>query len=78
MDFSKPRVLITGGLGQIGWELCFLLRSKFGDDNVVLSDIKAPKGFFFCHDLNETDLSHLESAPFRYVDVSDVGSISKV
>jgi len=66
IDYTKPRVLITGGLGQIGFELCFLLRSKFGNDNVVLSDIKAPH-----------DHSHAQSVPFCYVDVCDIGSISK-
>lgn len=35
---TRPRVLITGGLGQIGVELARDLRAKYGKENVVLSD----------------------------------------
>lgn len=37
---QSPRILITGGLGQIGVELCELLRAKYGKSNVILSDIR--------------------------------------
>lgn len=37
---GTPRILITGGLGQIGVELCELLRTKYGKSNVILSDIR--------------------------------------
>lgn len=35
---TRPRILITGGLGQIGVELARDLRAKYGRENVVLSD----------------------------------------
>jgi len=39
---APPRVLITGGLGQLGTGLAALLRSKYGTENVILSDIIKP------------------------------------
>ena len=39
------RILITGALGQIGSELVSFLRKKYGNENVVASDIKSvPEG----------------------------------
>ncbi|MDD5016194.1 MAG: L-threonine 3-dehydrogenase [Atribacterota bacterium] len=39
------RILITGALGQIGSELAFFLRQRYGDENIVASDIKpVPEG----------------------------------
>lgn len=35
---AKPRILITGGLGQIGVELTRELRAKYGPENVIVSD----------------------------------------
>lgn len=37
------RILILGSNGQIGTELAIALRGKFGNENVITSDIKAPK-----------------------------------
>lgn len=37
------KILITGALGQIGSELTLKLRESYGMDNVVATDIKAPK-----------------------------------
>ena len=34
---------ITGGLGQLGTGLAKLLRTKYGTDNVILSDIIRPR-----------------------------------
>ena len=34
------RILITGGLGQIGSELACFLRKRYGNENVIASDIK--------------------------------------
>ena len=34
------RILITGALGQIGSELASFLRQRYGNENVVASDIK--------------------------------------
>ena len=38
------RVLITGGLGQLGSELAVALRSQYGENNVVVSDIRPDPG----------------------------------
>jgi len=35
------RILITGALGQIGSELIIFLRKKYGNENVIASDIKS-------------------------------------
>ncbi|XP_044742821.1 L-threonine 3-dehydrogenase, mitochondrial [Chrysoperla carnea] len=40
---DKPKILITGGLGQLGIETAKLLRSLLGNDNVILSDIIKPQ-----------------------------------
>ena len=34
------RILITGALGQIGSELITFLRKRYGNENVISSDIK--------------------------------------
>eukprot|EP00727_Mastigamoeba_balamuthi_P012873 m51a1_g8208 Threonine dehydrogenase (338) ;pseudo; r:57996-59498 len=39
-DGRMPRVLITGCMGQIGVELVPYLRQRYGNDNVVASDIQ--------------------------------------
>ncbi|PWV15764.1 putative L-threonine 3-dehydrogenase [Trypanosoma cruzi] len=39
---AVPRVLITGGLGQIGTDLTLTLREKFGADSVLTSDLVTP------------------------------------
>lgn len=38
------RILITGALGQIGSELITFLRKRYGDENVIASDIKSMSG----------------------------------
>ncbi|KAF6031836.1 TDH [Bugula neritina] len=39
---SAPRVLITGSMGQLGYPLAKKLRARFGNENVVVSDIVKP------------------------------------
>uniref|UniRef100_A0A3P9I1V3 L-threonine 3-dehydrogenase, mitochondrial n=1 Tax=Oryzias latipes TaxID=8090 RepID=A0A3P9I1V3_ORYLA len=56
---ENPRVLITGGLGQLGVGLAEMLRKQYGAENVILSDIKKPPP----HVSN--------SGPFVYADVLD-------
>lgn len=56
---EKPRVLITGGLGQLGVGLAEMLRKQYGTDNVILSDIKKPPPHVF------------RTGPFVYADVLD-------
>nr|KAF6482334.1 hypothetical protein HJG59_017942 [Molossus molossus] len=58
-ETDRPRVLITGGLGQLGVGLANLLRKQFGKDNVILSDIRKPSDRVF------------HSGPFIYSDILD-------
>ncbi|MHC8947643.1 NAD-dependent epimerase/dehydratase family protein [Sphingobacterium hungaricum] len=39
----KESIILLGANGQIGTELAFALRKKFGHENVVTSDIREPK-----------------------------------
>nr|XP_006003046.1 PREDICTED: L-threonine 3-dehydrogenase, mitochondrial-like [Latimeria chalumnae] len=56
-ETDHPRVLITGGLGQLGVGLARLLRKRFGKNSVILSDIRKPpdqvfySGPFICSDI---------------------------
>lgn len=54
------KVIITGALGQIGTELVIKLREKFGNDQVLATDIKRP----------ESD-SVILNGPFEILDVAD-------
>ncbi|XP_060247729.1 L-threonine 3-dehydrogenase, mitochondrial [Meriones unguiculatus] len=58
-EAEPPRVLITGGLGQLGVGLANLLRKRFGKDNVILSDIRKPPDHVF------------HSGPFVYANILD-------
>ncbi|MEM1179584.1 MAG: L-threonine 3-dehydrogenase [Acidobacteriota bacterium] len=61
------RILVTGALGQIGTELVHRLRSTYGADNVVASDIKMPpKG------------SLDAGGPFEYVDCRSEDQLQQV
>ncbi|KAM9766913.1 L-threonine 3-dehydrogenase, mitochondrial-like [Menidia menidia] len=62
-EADRPKILITGGLGQLGVGLATLLRRQFGKDNVILSDIRKPP-------------SHVcENGPFIFSDVLDDKSL---
>ncbi len=61
------KIFLTGALGQIGSELTQKLRSIYGNDNVVISDIR--------DDIN-TDL--IESGPFYKIDCRDGKQIHEV
>ncbi|KAL5021469.1 hypothetical protein ScPMuIL_000624 [Solemya velum] len=64
MDY--PKVLITGGLGQIGTGLAKIMRKRYGKDNVILSDIvKAPKRI-------------LDDGPFLYADILDLKNLQNI
>jgi nucleoside-diphosphate-sugar epimerase len=39
----KQRVLLTGGLGQLGSELATELRNRYGENNVIVTDIRLPE-----------------------------------
>lgn len=54
------KILVTGALGQIGTELTSELRRKYGNENVIASDVRqAPTGIF------------AEAGPFAVIDVTN-------
>lgn len=62
----EPKVVITGGLGQLGQGLAISLRQKFGEDNVLLTDIKKPPA------------EVVQSGPFVFADVLDIRSLREI
>ena len=58
------RILVTGALGQIGSELVPLLRTRFGDECVVASDVRHPEA--------------PATGPFERVDCMQVQDIERV
>ncbi|HYN20371.1 MAG TPA: L-threonine 3-dehydrogenase [Thermoanaerobaculia bacterium] len=60
----KTRILVTGALGQIGSELIPALRSVYGEDQVVASDIRMPP--------RGTD------GPFEFVDTTNLRQLTEV
>ncbi|XP_062863955.1 L-threonine 3-dehydrogenase, mitochondrial-like isoform X1 [Trichomycterus rosablanca] len=65
-ETDHPRVLITGGLGQLGVGLANLLRKQFGNSNVILSDIRKPPNHVY------------HSGPFIYADVLDYKNLREI
>jgi len=63
---GPPRVLITGGLGQLGSGLAKVLRKRYGRDNVILSDIVRPTGEI------------LSEGPYCYANVLDLENLHSV
>lgn len=65
----KERIIMIGANGQIGSELATALRRKFGNENVITSDIKEPKalkeGEIF-EILNVLDKSALRAILVKY------------
>merc|ERR1711990_1167114 len=61
-----PRVLITGGGGQLGPGLAKLLRQSYGSDNVILTDVRKPN-----------NPEHF-NGPFKYADVSDYRGLERI
>lgn len=63
---DKPRVLITGSLGQLGTGLAQKLRVRYGADNVIMSDIiRAPKEIF-------------DAGPYIYADILDFKNLQEI
>merc|ERR1711981_239242 len=56
---APPKILITGGRGQLGRGLAKELQNRYGDENVILSDISFP---------TSTDA---EAGYTSYIDVTD-------
>jgi threonine 3-dehydrogenase len=63
---NQPRILVTGGLGQIGVELVSLLRAKYGRNNVITSDVRKPEEKYFAQ------------GPFEYADVCNYASLERL
>ncbi len=61
---SNDKILILGANGQIGSVLAEALQSRYGNESVISSDIKAP--------------SSSPKGIFEYVDVLDAGSIAEI
>jgi len=62
----KKNILVTGACGQIGTELTLALRERYGNNNVIASDIADPNNKI------------LESGPFRYIDCTDIEAVREV
>lgn len=62
------KVLITGGLGQIGSELTKKMRDIYGVDSVVMSDMQA----------KDTHKELIESGPFEVLDVTDSSRMGEI
>ncbi len=60
----EGRILVIGSSGQIGTELVEALREKFGNDNVIASDIKEPQ--------------IKQEGPFENLDIMDKDQLSEV
>ena len=61
------RILVTGALGQIGSELVVSLRERYGDENVIATDIRMPG-----------DVQLRDSGPFEFMDCLDPHHITRV
>ncbi len=59
------KILVTGGLGQIGSSLVPFLREKYGRDNVVIADIREPE-----------NVEELE--PFAKLDIMDRNALDRI
>lgn len=62
----QKSILILGACGQIGTELTFALREKYGTENVVASDIR------------EGNEDIMASGPFEILDATNYGAIEDV
>ncbi|GAA6217908.1 L-threonine 3-dehydrogenase, mitochondrial-like isoform X2 [Lates japonicus] len=65
-DTDHPKVLITGGLGQLGVGLAKLLRRHFGKNNVILSDIRKPPNHVY------------HNGPFIFSDILDCKNLREI
>jgi nucleoside-diphosphate-sugar epimerase len=62
---KTSKILITGALGQIGTELCVALASKYGSENIIVSDLREPS-------------KPLEAGVFEQLDVMDFERFTEV
>ena len=61
------KMLVTGAVGQIGSELTTALRARYGEEQVVATDIRMP-----------SDVKLRDSGPFEFLDVLDPHHITRV
>lgn len=64
---DAPRILITGGLGQLGTGLADVFSHRYGKGNVIVSDISTP---------NEKFLE--KGIEYKYCDILDLNGIKKI
>jgi len=64
---KQRRFLVTGAVGQIGSELTFALRKRFGAEQVIATDIRLP-----------TDPGLRDAGPFEFLDCLDPHHITRV
>lgn len=62
----RPKVLVTGAVGQIGQELVPHLRQIYGAENVLASDVRSPPPDLF------------EAGPFHYINVLETTQLSRL
>lgn len=67
MKREIKRLLVTGASGQIGSELIPALRNKYGDNNVIATDLKTP---------SQNKL--YESGPFHLLDVRNYETLESI
>merc|ERR1719370_2662551 len=63
---DPPRILITGGLGQLGTGLASLLREKYGKESVILSDIVKPSKEI------------VQAGPYVFADILDFKCLQEI
>lgn len=62
----QKSILILGACGQIGTELTYALRDKYGNENVIASDIREGKE------------NLMDSGPFEILDATDYDALEEV
>ncbi|MCX7736455.1 MAG: NAD-dependent epimerase/dehydratase family protein [Candidatus Kapabacteria bacterium] len=67
MKKEIKKLLVTGASGQIGSELIPVLRNKYGDNNVIATDLKIP-----------TNNKLFESGPFHLLDVRNYETLESI
>jgi nucleoside-diphosphate-sugar epimerase len=67
MGKEMKKIMVTGSVGQIGSELTMALRKKYGNDNVLASDIRT-----------ETNPELRDSGPFEFINVTKKETIEEV
>jgi nucleoside-diphosphate-sugar epimerase len=65
-DSKTPKILVTGACGQIGSELTLVLRERYGNANVIASDVMLPQPTL------------RDSGPFEFVDVTQQETIRTI